>query len=270
MNTFNHITKDKTPIIITSHPRSGTHLTIDLIRRQFPETIIKKHWGSNTSSFLSLGSFNALDDSNRLKEEDALKLIAPCKYPIIKMHTYGWPSIAKNYPHWMQWIREKGKLIYVARDIHSVMPSMHLYEQSFNPQARCAIKDFIRQPYLGKATRIHYWNDQILTWFNKPEFLSLRFEDILQMPAQTCEKIAQHTGLKEELKTPLLPPKVTSIWHARLQRIFSTNPNSTAIVCNYKGQKTRPWQDVFDSEDLDFIHTHSHKAITKKDGEISC
>ncbi len=262
MLTFNNITKNKTPIIVTSHPRSGTHLTIDLIRRHFPETRIKKKWGRNTLSFLSIGSFNVRDESKRLNAETyALKLIAPCKYPIIKLHTYAWYGIEKNFPHWAQWMKEKGKIIFVVRDIRPVMPSMHLYEQSFNPNARCSIKEFIRQPYLGRGNRIIYWNEQIVNWNNNHNCLYLNYNDIINHPENTIEKISSYIGIAPNIQHPFLPQKVTSLWKARFQRIFSTNPQSTAIVGYYKGQKIQKWQNLFDQQDLDFIDTYSKEGM---------
>ena len=262
MQTFEDITKDKTPIIITSHPRSGTHLTIDLIRRQFPETRIKKKWRSNSSSFLSIGSFNVRNATLRLKEEEkALKLISSCRYPIIKLHTYAWYGIEKNFPHWIKWMKEKGKIIFVARDIRSVMPSMHLYEQSFNPNSRRSVKKFIRQPYLGKENRIAYWNQQMINWYKPSACLVLNFEKIIHSPELAINKISNYIGLTPTIQTPLLPKKVNSIWHARFQRLFSTNPSSTAIVGYYKGQKTKKWMELFDKEDLEFIYRNGEEGL---------
>nr|WP_319397838.1 sulfotransferase domain-containing protein [uncultured Carboxylicivirga sp.] len=262
MDYFKEITQEKTPIVITSHPRSGTHLTIDLIRRHFPESRIYKRWGSNDNVFLSIGSYNSNNQYNRSIEAEALKLISPCTHPVIKLHTYAWQGIEKNYPHWIEWMTEKGKTIFVYRNIYSVLTSMHLYEQSFNENARCPLKEFIRQSYLGYENRIMYWNNEMIKWKGKKNTLLVSYEEIITKTEQTINKLGDFIDLKPKINYPLLPSKVNSIWHARLQRIFSTNPTSTAIVPYDNKTKNSEWLRQFDKNDLAFIRQYAEEAMS--------
>ncbi len=269
MDYFKEITQEKTPIVITSHPRSGTHLTMDLIRRHFPESRIYKRWGSNESVFLSIGGFNSKNKYNPSLETEALKLIRPCSHPVIKLHTYAWQGIEKNYPHWIEWMAEKGKTIFVYRNIYAVLTSMHQYEQSFNALARCPLKEFIRQPYLGKANRVVYWNEEMIRWRNREHTLVVSYEEMIHKTEETIHKIAHYLELKPQIKYPLLPRKVNSIWHARLQRIFSKNPGSTAIVAYYKKPiKNNNWHEQFDKEDLAYINKYAHEAMSLFDYKL--
>ena len=54
------LSKIDRPILIASHPRSGTHLTIDFLRRQFSPCSSWKHWGESLDNlYLPLEAITA-------------------------------------------------------------------------------------------------------------------------------------------------------------------------------------------------------------------
>ncbi len=76
------------PILIISHPRSGTHLTIDSLRRQFEECKSYKYpFETQSHLYLPIEGFLEKIDRKRLTERKALKIIQRPQRPIIKMHT---------------------------------------------------------------------------------------------------------------------------------------------------------------------------------------
>ena len=65
------------PITIISHPRSGTHLTIDLIRRQFISCQArKKLWEHYHKVYLSIEVFFESRVNKRLSEIEALDVVS--------------------------------------------------------------------------------------------------------------------------------------------------------------------------------------------------
>ena len=80
--TFKDIGK---PIVIASHPRSGTHLTIDLLRKQFAECKSWKMPGELLDRlYFALESF--APKFNPLSESAALNILQRATRPIIKTH----------------------------------------------------------------------------------------------------------------------------------------------------------------------------------------
>ena len=239
-------------------------MAIDFIRRNFPSTRIKKRIGENADRlYLAIEGFYVKNNKRVLSENEALKIIGKAKNPIIKLHTYSWPYLSKTYPHWFNWMNTNGKIIYIARDVKSVMTSMHLYEQSFNVEARCTISEFIKQPYCGARNRIDYWNKQYMEWEKRPDTLVVNFTNIIKHPLDTISAIKEFTSIEPHIIQPPLPPKETNIWMSRLKKYLSTSPNSSAIIGYYKGQKTKKWQELFDKKDLEFIDKYAGEAMKK-------
>jgi hypothetical protein len=85
------------PVVIASHPRSGTHLTIDLIRKQFYEYQSWKYPGESTQNlYLDLGRLLP-KHKRRIDSSKAVKLLQRSERPIIK--TY-------SLPHFNQYSEE--------------------------------------------------------------------------------------------------------------------------------------------------------------------
>ena len=78
-------TMKRGPIVINSHPRSGTHLLIDFLRRNYNECAIKKTWNKSLDdSYFSIEGL--LDTKANIENVNrkGLRVLASCQSPIIK------------------------------------------------------------------------------------------------------------------------------------------------------------------------------------------
>lgn len=95
------------PILIASHPRSGTHLTIDLLRKQFLECKSWKQLGEPLDRlYFALESFAPLN--NPLSEDIALNILSRAKRPIIKTHCDPQFSyLLEHKKYWVNWLQQE-------------------------------------------------------------------------------------------------------------------------------------------------------------------
>lgn len=248
------------PIFILSHPRSGTHLTIDLIRKQFPETRGWKYpWESLGCLYLSIEGF--LDRRRPLSEERALALLRRSERPIVKSHVYSYSTLQQRFPAWIEWLQSEADILYVYRDVRSVMPSLHIFMQSFVPATRTDFSTFLRQPFATGANRLRYWADEVNEWTSKPDVTTLRFEDVLKDTTGAINTIAVATDMTPVYREPLLPKKVEGLWQSRLIRFTSIRPETTAIVGYYGGQRPKKWREAFTTEDLAFLEAEAGEIM---------
>ena len=113
------------PIVVCAHQRSGTHLTIDLLRRQFEECRSWKWWGENNSRlYLSLDAL--FDPGVRwVNERKAIALLRRCERPLIKTHLLE-PPASGVAELWRAWLAEHSTTVYVYRDGRDVLCSQRL------------------------------------------------------------------------------------------------------------------------------------------------
>ena len=241
------------PIIIASHPRSGTHLTIDLFRKQFAECQSWKMPGEPLDRlYFALESFAPIHSP--LSEDVALNILSRAKRPIIKTHADpNFSYLSSSKQPWIDWLREEADIYYIYRDGRSVLCSLHLFMQSYDPKTRCSFSEFIRQQQNGYS-RIKIWAEHIKAWKKQPDVKTLRFEDITKYTNLIINKIRQDLNLSLLYNKPLLPVKFDNIWHSRWTRLAKKRSESTAILGYYRHQKVKKWQQVFSLEDRKFFH----------------
>ncbi len=150
----------------------------------------------------------------------------------------------------MKWIKEFGKIIFVYREVDSVMKSFYSYAQTFSHAADVPITDFIRQEYCGRRSRPAYWAEMIKEWTNKNDVLSLHYNDLIEYPERALNRMDRFLDIKPLFKSPILPKPPKSLNHYRLERIFSTNPQSTAILGSGNSEKPR-----LSEQDIKFIRS---------------
>jgi hypothetical protein len=250
------------PIVIISHPRSGTHLTIDLLRKQFKECVSYK-WPLEPQHYLylSIEGFLEKNPRRRMREETALKIVRRPKRPIIKLHTYSWKLLHEKYPEWMRWIDERGKIIYVNRDVRAVLASFYSYARTFSKTADVPITEFIRQSFCGRRSRPVYWQEMQEHWGRKDGILQLDFDEVVKNTEETLNKTGQFLNLTPRMIKPLLPEKMTSLTKFRWQRMTAFRPESTAILGDAPAVSLK-WQEVFSEDDLKFIEEEISKVKT--------
>lgn len=196
------------PIVVASHMRSGTHLTIDLLRRNV---------ASVSSSYLNLdrlrekhGQPLSLEAFDRgLEELDALALL--------KTHT---PAPAQWFLGTDERSRRARELlavartIYVVRDGRDVLVSLFHYARRFNRRVRDqSFADFLRDrddffqdvPAFARLDRVSAWARHVEGWLQRPETLVVRYEDLLQRREPTLRNALERLGLPAPDRTVPVP-----------------------------------------------------------------
>ena len=181
---------EKNHILVISHRRSGTHLTIDAIQNNFP--------------FLKKGYLNLDYLKKNLKKSMSLEKFKKEleKGPrIIKTHLYNDIDIFFDRdPQVVEFVRnllKDNKKIYIKRDGREVMISLYFYMQSYLREIRKkSFSDFIRMKngfdFKFDMNRIEFWKYHIDSWKNEKDVLFINFSDLKNNYQETLQKIAFH------------------------------------------------------------------------------
>ncbi|MEO1377138.1 MAG: sulfotransferase domain-containing protein [Cyanobacteria bacterium J06635_10] len=258
------------PIIIVTHPRSGTHLTIDLLRKQFQECRSWLWFGETLHhSYLNLDHL-AEKHSPHINQQQALNILHRAKRPIIKTHSLpGFKELSYDHNEFVEKLMENADLYYVVRDGRDVLCSVHLWAQQSNRQARCSLSEFIRQEENGMS-RPKIWANHIHRWLEQPNIKVLKFEQNVKDTRNVVAQIGKELGIKPLYMEPLLPIKRQSgsRWEDYLLRL-TRQFESTTIVGRYNGKKPEKWQEAFTYEDCEFFHREAGDLLISLGYEVS-
>ena len=248
------------PLVIASHPRSGTHLAIDLFRKQFRECDSWKLPGEKLNRlYVSLEAVFSPAAKGPITQAKAIGVLQRVARPVIKTHLpwdelWGGPATrqARVSPVWRDWLRANADLVYVYRDGRDVMCSFHLFKKGSDPSARCPVGEFLRQDDAG-ASRPAAWARHVRGWLGAEGVHTLRFEDAITRPRQVIERFAQEFSLSPRWREPLLPRRFSGNWDSRLHRLLAFRSESSAILGRHKGERLERWREAFTPEDRAFF-----------------
>lgn len=256
-------------VVIASHPRSGTHLTIDLLRKQFRECQSWLWFGETLHHlYLDLDHL-ATNQLPHVSQEEALNILRRPRRPVIKTHSL--PRSEKlgvENTEFLSRLMKNADVYYVVRDGRDVLCSVHLWMQGLDLEARCPLSEFLRQEQNGMS-RPRIWAHHVLSWLNEPGIRVLRFEQLIKDTRKVLIQIGQQLELKPLYVEHLLPKarqsdsKWADYW-SRLMQQFE----STAIVGRYRGQKNQKWQDAFTHADRDFFHQEAGDVLLRLSYEV--
>ena len=136
--------KNIRPIVIASHPRSGTHLLMDLIRKQFSGCKVMRRWFQcNFEPYVNLDEIISLKSHVCNKD---LQLLSRSRMPIIKTHRlpdYYEPyqftqPVAKERAWLADYIHEISVVIYTYRNVLITLHHSHpnAYLDQYNEETR--------------------------------------------------------------------------------------------------------------------------------------
>lgn len=240
----------KKPIVVASHPRSGTHLTIDFLRLNFPRCNgWKLPLEPNNLLYLSL---DRLESFSGAGFEYAKKVLSRATVPIIKTHSpnprfedlwfFGHGNSKMLDRELADCLSEHGRNIYVLRDFKKVMPSFHLWMSGFSGHAKnSGLAEFVKQENREGRNRIQQWGSHFESWSAGNAIHLLKFSDLIASPEDVANEISTRLGLA--CQTDCRLPKKISRLKGRLNRVFGVRPESTAIL----GRKRRQvgiWNDL--------------------------
>ena len=258
------------PIVIATHPRSGTHLTIDLFRKQFRECQSKLHFGETIHhSYLNLDCI-AQHHSPHFSQKKAIEILDRAQRPLIKTHSLPqFRELGSENQDFVEKLLEEADLYYVVRDGREVLCSVHLWMQQFDPITRCTFSEFLRQQSDGMS-RPKKWAHHVRSWLQQPDVNLLRFEQSVTKTSETLAQIGKNLGIEPLYVKPLLPKRrlygsKIEDYLLRLLRRFE----STAIVGRYRNQQPKKWQQAFTKEDRTFFHQEAGEVLIELGYEVS-
>ncbi|OMP31775.1 sulfotransferase domain-containing protein [Mangrovimonas sp. DI 80] len=247
--------KDRQPIVVTSHPRSGTHLCIDFLRRHYKECTIPNTFdrGLDDLYFSIEGLLDTKTDIQKV-EKKGVRVLNSCSSPLVKYHGYSERVLREKYPFWMDYL-SKGKMIYIYRNIYEVLCSKYIYMQTFENDGKgVGLSTFIRQPFAGATTRVDFWVREVNRFLLDRNVLTLSYESIISKPAEVLNLLDEFLEMESSRNEPLLPPKTNHRLKLHWQRFFYRYPDNTAILASHKGVHKLNPNSAFSKEDLIFIN----------------
>lgn len=250
MNIKSQLSTIKNPILVASHPRSGTHLTIDVLRNNFSDCTSRKFFAEPLDRlYLAIEALGA-QRKDKISEREAIQILQKCPSPILKSHAFPQlESLNGDFRIWQDWIQERAKKVYVYRDGRDVLCSFYIFTKGYDSSCPGSLSEFLRQERNG-CSRVKFWAHHVNAWLQKDDVYHLRFEDVIRDTQSILEKIARPLGLIQKANTGYLPKMTQNLWHGRWNRLFTRQPESTAII----GSQKLKWKDCFSEADRAFFH----------------
>ncbi|RKZ54461.1 MAG: hypothetical protein DRR16_03170 [Candidatus Parabeggiatoa sp. nov. 3] len=248
---FENIILDK-HIVVASHRRSGTHLTIDALKNNFQQ--YNNMYVSITEMYKNRHNPKFISESRNLLRSSR----------IIKMHSHG--NIEAFYgdcPMLLDLVIKllSSKIIYVYRDGRDVLTSLYFYTKKFAPEFFTeSFKEFIRatnnfdaHTYHGEMNRVEYWQYHLKTWFefNRNKVFYVSFEDLVKNYSDTLLRISSF------LELPLSDNRID----VRISSASSSNAkiNSNHEFCStsvyFRKGVIGDYKNLFSKEDFDFFYS---------------
>lgn len=261
------------PIVVASHPRSGTHLCIDTLRLNFPQSASRKRWFERADRLyldLDLLVRSAPDRQPGLIR----KVLSRVPRPIIKTHSLPdfngfWPKGQDRFdPHLVEWLRRNASWVYVHRDGRDVLCSLQRYSMGFDPTAHVPLADFIRQCRDG-MTRVRAWANHVRSWMAQKRVLCVTMDQLLHRGLTVLPEMAAALGSEWNNHEPVRPRLCDAAFLSRLKRRIIPCPASTAVVANPRFEQPADWRNAFTASDRQFFEDESGGLLVRLGYEAS-
>jgi hypothetical protein len=247
------------PVIVASHRRSGTHLTIDLLRRQFRECSAWKWPGEGLDAL-----YTNLDrlgwHKEPLSESRLRTLLRRARRPLLKTHL---PpemlELRSVQGSFVDELRSRSRVIYVVRDGRAVMVSAQRHEARLGLPVGRDLLDYLRLEDNGQS-RARAWASHVERWMSEEGVLVVRYEDIVARGEEVVERIGAFLGLTPRWLDPIVPPLVRSRWRKRAMRLTHLRPPTTALT---PPTAPRPWRQLFGPEELAYFDAEAGSVMRK-------
>jgi hypothetical protein len=237
-------------IIIISHRRSGTHLTIDTILNNF-----KKY-----KKFVTINKNEDIEKGN-------LKEIRNRKNNLIKTHSTD--KCDKKVKKIINKHVEKNKAIYVVRNGLDVMVSLYKYIDSFDhPYSYDSFSEFLRSKNFtvdDGATWPEYWSYHVKYWLEKnnntDNLKIVKFEDYVTNFDDLMKDMKEY--IKSDtywLQKNMHVDKRKKISQKILKKVLFWREEKSTSVQLRKG-KTEQYKKYFSAGDVDYFFECAGEAM---------
>lgn len=264
VNSKSQHAKGAGPILVASHERSGTHLFMDLLRRQFPACRgrVGRFVNPHDSLYFSIDRLNA-DHHRPGRPVECDRVLAAIKRPCLKTHnTPGMERTAPEHKDYINALLNRASWCYCYRDGRNVLCSLQRFRQSFDSGASGSIGPFLREDHGDGRSRVRAWADHVRAWLAVERVTPVRFEDVVKNTRALLDRVGGVLGLEPEWTEPLLPaPTKTRLehWCSRL----TGRDESTNISGRGKGLEPVKWREAFTPEDRRFFEEQSQGLLVE-------
>jgi hypothetical protein len=259
------------PIIVATHPRSGTHLVIDLLRKQFKDCQSWKYLGETKNNlYLDIDPLlfsSRIRKSEKAKQIFARQILQRAKRPVIKTHCL--KTHIDKHSDWAKYLTQRSDIIYIVRDGRSVLCSLHRFVSGYDKKANCCFSEFIRQEQNGMS-RCKKWANHVLKWIEIENVSIFQFEKVIKKTAPILDSIEKNLGLTRTHTYPLLPKSIQSRQESIWLSLTQTMPESTTHMNFSKDQPAvgKHW-DVFSKDDYRFFYEETGDLLVQLGYESS-
>lgn len=256
------------PVVVASHPRSGTHLCLDTLRLNVPACASwKRPFERADRLYLDIDA--TAGNPNAIPHSVLWKVLSRIERPLIKTHAY--PDLKRTMnrdqplgadPDLLDWLRCHATFIYVYRDGRDALCSLHQYMQAYFPETRVPLSQFLRQRE-GGASRVKAWARHVEEWIDDCKVFCVTMSEILHHGRVIFPGLAEKLGVAWDTdRQPVLPAKCGFEYASRLRRRLGLRPASTAIAPHprFKAQK---WQAAFTEADREFFLRESGDLLIR-------
>jgi hypothetical protein len=256
------IPEDVTPVVVASHRRSGTHLMIDLLRRNFDACRPAFRFGANPHRYL----YFVLDrlrptHPHHVGVEACQRVLRSTEKPALKTHdTPDFEQLDPTGRRLCEAALSHGVVVYCVRDVRAVLASLHAFDAvNGNSGARC-LSDYIREEVDG-LPRPAVWANHVRAWKrDRPHWHVVQYEHVVGRPREVVERLAEWLGDQPTGVDPILPPKMKhrrDLWLSR----FIGMPPSTNVIGQTKTIKPRDWRTAYSDDDIGFLDKHAGEVM---------
>lgn len=242
-------------ILIASHPRSGTHLLIDVIRRQFPTTRSWRWWGLPLD-YLYFNIERSTSDNRYFNAALRKKVMSRPTRPLLKTHYLAdWSSTwveeeTGSVPDDVADIISRSSTLYIHRDPRDVMVSYKQFLSSIRPEvADLGLVEFMKARHWSGDDMIGWWQRHVEGWLATSGTVSLSYRDLIKSSKAMVERIGNMIDETPDWQDPILPEKVSTVARTRRDRLLSLSPASTGIVADRNRFPMRPWKEEMTEAD---------------------
>jgi Sulfotransferase domain len=223
-------------VVVASHMRAGTHLTLDLLRRNLP---------SLASRYRNLDELTRDHRNHVPLAAFRDRLAADRRVPILKTHTT--PGLEafrvdSEVHAYVAALVARSRVVYVVRDGRDVLVSLYHYTRSFDREAaRQSFSEFLRSedrffrdcPEIAGLDRVSAWRRHVEAWLARPGVRVVRYSELIAEPVTALRRLAADLGMPaaEPISTVALPKR--DAWSRvarRLRRMLDPRRASTAIL----------------------------------------